>query len=62
MKSFLPEAGFSGRLIRRLAVLLVIWTAGLSTVRAQQAQQTIADNFRNATVQQLLTWLDNHTQ
>lgn len=62
MKSFLPEAGFSGRLIRRLAVLLVIWTAGLSTVRAQQAQQTIAVNFRNATVQQVFTWLDNHTQ
>ena len=62
MKKFLPEAGFSGRLIRRLAVLLVIWTAGLGIVRAQQAQQTIAVNFRNATVQQVFTWLDNHTQ
>lgn len=62
MKNFLPEAGFSGRLIRRLAVLLVIWAAGLGIVRAQQAQQTIAVNFRNATVQQVFTWLDNHTQ
>ena len=62
MKNFLPEDGFSGRLIRRLAVLLVIWTAGLGAVRAQQAQQTIAVNFRNATVQQVFTWLDNHTQ
>ena len=61
MKNFLPEAGFSGRLIRRLAVLLVIWAAGLGIVRAQQAQQTIAVNFRNATVQQVFTWLDNHT-
>ena len=59
---FLPEAGFSGRVMRRLAVLLVIWTAGLSAVRAQQSQQTIAVNFRNATVQQVFTWLDNHTQ
>ena len=48
--------------MRRLAVLLVIWTAGLSAVRAQQSQQTIAVNFRNATVQQVFTWLDNHTQ
>lgn len=62
MKKFLPEAGFSGRVMRRLAVLLVIWTAGLSAVRAQQSQQTIAVNFRNATVQQVFTWLDNHTQ
>lgn len=62
MKNFLPEAGFSGRLIRRLVVLLVIWAAGLGIVRAQQAQQTIAVNFRNATVQQVFTWLDNHTQ
>ena len=62
MKNFLPEAGFSGRLIRRLAVLLVIWAAGLGIVRAQQAQQTIAVHFRNATVQQVFTWLDNHTQ
>ena len=62
MKIFLPEAGFSGRVMRRLAVLLVIWTAGLSAVRAQQSQQTIAVNFRNATVQQVFTWLDNHTQ
>ena len=62
MKNFLPEAGFSGRLIRRLAVLLVIWAAGLGIVRAQQAQQTIAVNFRNATVQQVFTWLDNRTQ
>lgn len=62
MKNFLPEAGFSGRVMRRLAVLLVIWTAGLSAVRAQQSQQTIAVNFRNATVQQVFTWLDNHTQ
>lgn len=62
MKNFLPEDGFSGRLIRRLAVLLVIWTAGLGAVRAQQAQQTIAVNFRNATVQQVFTWLDNHAQ
>lgn len=62
MKNFLPEDGFSGRVIRRLAVLLVIWTAGLGAVRAQQAQQTIAVNFRNATVQQVFTWLDNHTQ
>ncbi|WP_462354421.1 SusC/RagA family TonB-linked outer membrane protein [Alistipes timonensis] len=62
MKNFLPEAGVSGRLIRRLAVLLVIWAAGLGIVRAQQAQQTIAVNFRNATVQQVFTWLDNHTQ
>lgn len=62
MKNFLPEAGFSGRLIRHLAVLLVIWAAGLGIVRAQQAQQTIAVNFRNATVQQVFTWLDNHTQ
>lgn len=62
MKNFLPEAGFSGRLIRRLAVLLVIWATGLGIVRAQQAQQTIAVNFRNATVQQVFTWLDNHTQ
>lgn len=62
MKKFLPEAGFSGRVIRRLAVLLVIWTAGLNAVRAQQSQQTIAVNFRNATVQQVFTWLDNHTQ
>ena len=62
MKNFLPEAGFSGRLIRRLAVLLVIWAAGLGIVRAQQARQTIAVNFRNATVQQVFTWLDNHTQ
>ncbi|SEA99881.1 TonB-linked outer membrane protein, SusC/RagA family [Alistipes timonensis JC136] len=62
MKNFLPEAGFSGRLIRRLAVLLVIWAAGLGIVHAQQAQQTIAVNFRNATVQQVFTWLDNHTQ
>lgn len=62
MKKFLPEAGFSGRVMRRLAVLLMIWTAGLSAVRAQQSQQTIAVNFRNATVQQVFTWLDNHTQ
>ena len=62
MKRFLPEAGFSGRVMRRLAVLLMIWTAGLSAVRAQQSQQTIAVNFRNATVQQVFTWLDNHTQ
>ena len=62
MKKFLPEAGFSGRVMRRLAVLLVIWTAGLSAVRAQQSQQTIADNFRNATVQQVFTWLDNPPQ
>ena len=62
MKKFLPEASFSGRVMRRLAVLLVIWTAGLSAVRAQQSQQTIAVNFRNATVQQVFTWLDNHTQ
>ena len=62
MKKFLPEAGFSGRVMRRLAVLLVIWTAGLSAVRAQQSQQTIAANCRNATVQQVFTWLDNHTQ
>lgn len=62
MKKFLPEAGFSGRVMRQLAVLLVIWTAGLSAVRAQQSQQTIAVNFRNATVQQVFTWLDNHTQ
>ena len=62
MKKFLPEAGSSGRVMRRLAVLLVIWTAGLSAVRAQQSQQTIAVNFRNATVQQVFTWLDNHTQ
>lgn len=62
MKKFLPEAGFSGRVMRRLAVLLVIWTAGLSAIRAQQSQQTIAVNFRNATVQQVFTWLDNHTQ
>lgn len=62
MKKFLPEAGFSGRVMRRLAVLLVIWTAGLNAVRAQQSQQTIAVNFRNATVQQVFTWLDNHTQ
>ena len=62
MKKFLPEAGFSGRVMRRLAMLLVIWTAGLSAVRAQQSQQTIAVNFRNATVQQVFTWLDNHTQ
>ena len=62
MKKFLPETGFSGRVMRRLAVLLVIWTAGLSAVRAQQSQQTIAVNFRNATVQQVFTWLDNHTQ
>lgn len=62
MKKFLPEAGFSGRVMRQLAVLLVIWTAGLSAVRAQQSQQTIAVNFRNATVQQIFTWLDNHTQ
>lgn len=62
MKKFLPEAGFSGRVMRRLAVLLVIWTAGLSAVRALQSQQTIAVNFRNATVQQVFTWLDNHTQ
>lgn len=62
MKKFLPEAGFSSRVMRRLAVLLVIWTAGLSAVRAQQSQQTIAVNFRNATVQQVFTWLDNHTQ
>lgn len=62
MKKFLPEAGFSGRVMRRLAVLLVIWTAGLSAARAQQSQQTIAVNFRNATVQQVFTWLDNHTQ
>lgn len=62
MKNFLPEDGFSGRVIRRLAVLLVIWTAGLGAVHAQQAQQTIAVNFRNATVQQVFTWLDNHTQ
>ena len=62
MKKFLPEAGFSGRVMRRLAVLLVIWTAGLSAVRAQQSQQTIAVNFRNATVQQVFTWLDNHPQ
>lgn len=62
MKKFLPEAGFSGRVMRRLAVLLVIWTSGLSAVRAQQSQQTIAVNFRNATVQQVFTWLDNHTQ
>ena len=62
MKNFLPEDGFSGRLVRRLAVLLAIWTAGLGAVHAQQAQQTIAVNFRNATVQQVFTWLDNHTQ
>ena len=62
MKKFLPEAGFSGRVMRRLAVLLLIWTAGLSAFRAQQSQQTIAVNFRNATVQQVFTWLDNHTQ
>ena len=62
MKKFLPEAGFSDRVMRRLAVLLMIWTAGLSAVRAQQSQQTIAVNFRNATVQQVFTWLDNHTQ
>ena len=62
MKKFLPEAGFSGRVMRRLAVLLAIWTAGLSAIRAQQSQQTIAVNFRNATVQQVFTWLDNHTQ
>lgn len=62
MKKFLPEAGFSGRVMRRLAVLLVIWIAGLNAVRAQQSQQTIAVNFRNATVQQVFTWLDNHTQ
>ena len=62
MKRFLPEAVFSGSVMRRLAVLLVIWTAGLSAVRAQQSQQTIAVNFHNTTVQQVFTWLDNHTQ
>lgn len=62
MKNILPEKHFSGRLVRRLAVLLAIWTAGLGAVRAQQAQQTIAVNFRNATVQQVFTWLDNHSQ
>ncbi len=62
MKNFLPEAVFSGRVIRRLAVLLAVWTAGLGAVRAQQAQQTFAVDFRNATVQQVFTWLDNHTQ
>ena len=62
MKKFLPDGRFPGRLVRRLAVLLTICMTGLGIARAQQAQPTIAVDFRNATVQQVFTWLDNHSQ
>lgn len=62
MKKIYPDERFSGRMMRRLAALLVIWMAGLGVVRAQQTQPTIAVDFRNATVQQVFTWLDNNSQ
>ncbi|MFR9251023.1 MAG: hypothetical protein ACLVK4_14420 [Alistipes shahii] len=53
MKKFLPEAGFSGRVMRRLAVLLVIWTAGLSAAiqRSSRSRRSDGSTSRNATVQ-----------
>lgn len=64
MKKSLPETHCFGRMFRLLSLLLVFSMTGwgVGSAGAQQSSKTIAVDFRNATVQQVLTWLDNHTQ